>query len=257
MPAAIRCLLLLSFAACLPAHALDAEAAPSANFALGHWKLTLPVDGMGGKHGVAAEIPPSMLAAGYRSTWFHTALDGGLEFRAPVDGATTAGSDYPRSELREMLNPDDDNQNWSAAGKAELAANCAILRVPSSTGKLVIGQIHAFDGPPLLKLRYQYQGAGKGGRLDALVNTHPTDAGSTAYALAEGIALREAFDYRIAVEGGVMTLQAAGGETVRLPIAGDWSAYRFYFKAGVYVQASGNSSLDGAVARFYRLAVAH
>ena len=241
----------------LAALAAPASAAPSDDFALGHWKLTLPVDGSGHKQGTAAEMPPSMLTAGYQSIWFHSTLDGALEFWAPVDGATTSGSDYPRSELRELPDPRDDNVNWALAGTATLTANCRILRVPGSTGKVVIGQVHAFDGPPLVKLRYQYQGLGKGGRLDALVNVHPTDAGSTAYPLASGIVLDQAFDYRIAVRNGVLTMQAADGAPVTIAVAGDWQSHRFYFKAGVYVQANGERSGDGGRVRFQRLDVTH
>jgi hypothetical protein len=254
-------LLLCGLAASLPlaAGAADSStlAAPSANFVFSHWKLTLPVDYSGRKQGEAAEIPASMLSAGYRSNWFHSALDGGLDFWAPVNGATTDGSDYPRSELREMRDPDDDNVNWTLAGKSVLAANCEVLRVPSATGKLVVGQIHAFDGAPLVKLRYQYQGAAKGGRLDALVNVRPTDAGTTAYALASDLPLKQAFDYRIEVDAGVLTMRAGNGETVQLKIDPAWQAYRFYFKAGVYVQASGSSSLDGGWVRFHRLGIEH
>jgi hypothetical protein len=251
------CSVALVIAICtLPAPA-RAGASPADDFALGHWKLTLPVDGSGRKYGEAAEIPASMLVGGYHSRWFRAAADGGMEFWAPLDGATTDGSDYPRSELREMLSPDDDNANWSLAGHSVLTANCEVLGVPASNGKVVIGQIHAFDGPPLVKLRYQFQPGAQTGRLDALVNVQPSDAGATAYPLAADLPMRTAFDYRIEVMGGSLIVTAAGGASVRLPIDPSWQRYSFYFKAGVYVQANGNSSLDGGRVRFHALDVSH
>lgn len=239
------------------AHALDAAQTPSGSVALGHWKLTLPVDGQGGKRGEAAEIPAAMLSGGYHSIWFQPRNDGSLEFWAPLDGATTDGSDYPRSELREMRNADDDNVNWSLGGHALLKANCEVLGVPASNGKIVIGQIHAFDGPPLVKLRYQYSPSARSGRLDALVNVKPSDAGSTAYPLAADLPMRTAFDYRIEVDGNTLILRAADNTVVRLPIDAAWRAYRFYFKAGVYVQANGRSALDGGRVRFHSLGISH
>jgi hypothetical protein len=244
----------------LPAAAatsLDAALPPSGNFTLDHWKLTLPVDAQNHKSGEAAEVLTPALVAGYSSNWFRTAADGGLDFWAPVNGATTDESDYPRSELRELRKATDDNVNWSAAGNAVLAASCSILRVPASNGKVVIGQIHAFGGPPLVKLRYQFKAATQTGRLDALVNVHPTDAGSTAYPLAASIPLGKAFNYRIEVHGNVLMMSAAGGATTALDIASAWQRYTFYFKAGVYVQANGDSSSDGGWVRFYKLGISH
>ncbi|MGH8447129.1 MAG: polysaccharide lyase family 7 protein [Solimonas sp.] len=248
---------LLALCMPLPATALDASLPPSGNFALGHWKLTLPVDAQGHKVGEAAEVLPPVLTAGYRSNWFRTAADGGLDFWAPVNGATTDESDYPRSELRELVDADDDNVNWSAGDDAVLAANCSILRVPAGNGKVVIGQIHAFGGPPLVKLRYQFKAATQTGRLDALVNVLPTDTGTTAYPLATDIPLGKAFNYRIEVHGNVLTMSADGGATTTLDIASAWQQYSFYFKAGVYVQANGDSSSDGGWVRFYKLGVSH
>ena len=131
------------------AFALPASAAtsiqPSQYFDLSHWKLTLPVDADGGTSGVAAELQPSHLT-GYSSKWFATGASGAtVEFRAPVDGATTAGSHYPRSELRELRDPDNDNVNWTLIDTSSLQAKCIVRQVPSSTGKVVVGQIHGFQ----------------------------------------------------------------------------------------------------------------
>lgn len=66
---------------------------------LARWKLTLPTG--------AAEHPDehqaSELTTGKEWMPFYgLAPDGSIAFRAPVNGTTTSGSSYPRSELREM-----------------------------------------------------------------------------------------------------------------------------------------------------------
>src|SRR5664280_1045336 len=98
----------------LPSWALNPGNPPSGNFDLSHWKLTLPVDGSGTTNGTATEIHTPQLVAGYTNAfYFYTGPDGAMVFWCQVTGATTSGSDYPRSELRELLNPDDNSVNWT------------------------------------------------------------------------------------------------------------------------------------------------
>lgn len=235
---------------------LSATLAPSGNFDFSHWKLTEPVDANGGTSGEAVEVASSTLVAGHRSSWFDTAADGGLVFWAPVDGATTQGSSYPRSELRELLNAGNDRSNWTCAGNSVLDARLRVNAVPSSSGKLVIGQIHGYDSAPLVKLRYQYSPTG-GGRIDALVHRTPFDTGDLAYPLASGIALDQMFYYRLVVSHGLLSMSVNGATPVTHAIDASWSAIGLYFKAGAYVQASGSSATDGGRATFYRIAASH
>lgn len=66
-----------------------------------NWKLTLPT----GKAESPDEVSPSELKQGQvRKPYFWAdSSDNSVVFRAPVNGVTTSGSGYPRSELREML----------------------------------------------------------------------------------------------------------------------------------------------------------
>lgn len=235
------------------ASALDPALPPGGNFDLSHWKLTLPVDARGAMRGDASEIRSAALRAGYQDAWFRTGEDGAMVFRTPAAGATTEGSDYARTELRELLAPDHDELNWPLQGHARLAARLAVARAPAG-GKLVVGQIHAFEGPPLLKLRYHDRGM-RGVRLDALLNRRPGDARPASFPLA---APRpgKAFGYTIAVDDGVLTVGADGGTPLHLTIDPAWSRYRFYFKAGLYLQARG-AAADGGELRFYALRATH
>ena len=80
---------------------LDPGVAPGGNFDLSLWELQEPV----GRAGAPTTILPAQLegASGFHDTYFFTdPTDGSMSFWDPEDGVTTANSNYPRSELREM-----------------------------------------------------------------------------------------------------------------------------------------------------------
>jgi hypothetical protein len=229
---------------------VNADRAPSANFDLSRWKLTLPIDAMGKTSGDAAEV--GGLENYDLSPFFYATADGGMVFWAPVNGATTGGSHYPRSELREMLVSGSAAANWNCATNSVLEARLKIDRVPSSSGKIVVGQIHGYNVAPLVKLQYE-----SGGKLTALINPTPTSSIPIKYTLASGLSLNRAFEYRISVSKGELLLSANGATPQHYALDSRWQGAGLYFKAGAYVQASGSSSVDGGQAAFYRLSAMH
>lgn len=230
---------------------------PSQYFDLSHWKLTLPVDANGGTSGEAAELQPSQLSY-YASQWFATGETGRtVEFWAPVDGATTSGSHYPRSELREMRDPYNDNVNWTVADRSSLQAKCKVRQVPSSTGKVVVGQIHGFQTKPLVKLVYRYSTTGKTGSVYALIKSTPAATSDVSLPLASGIGLNQTFSYDIHVDAGVLKMRVNSDAWVGYRIDPAWAGVGLYFKLGNYVQASGSSDTDGGRVAFYRLIATH
>jgi len=236
---------------------LSGSVAPSGNFDMSHWKLTLPVNSSGSSSGSAAEISSSSLVSGYKSSWFQTqSSDGGLVFTAPVKGATTSGSDYPRSELREQMVTGSDRSNWTSASEAVMDARLSINKLPSSTRKIVIGQIHGYDAPPLVKLRYFMSSSGVG-RLDALVKATPSSSSDVSYPLSTNLPLNSKFTYNITVSGGVLLMSVNGATPTRHVIDASWAGIGLYYKAGVYTQASGTSTSDYGRTTFYRLAISH
>lgn len=234
---------------------------PKYNFDLRHWKLTLPVDESGGTSGEAMDVAPTQLegSPGYSSKWFYKGEFGTMAFWAPVDGATTKGSSYARSELRELIDPDDDNVNWTIAQRSVLQAKCKVLRVPAN-GKLVVGQIHGFQTTPLLKLEYLYDAAAQSGSVVALVNATPDASVPTRFTLASGLALDQAFQYKAAVypkDGrSVLHMYVDRGPAVDYVISRSWTDVGMYFKAGSYPQDQGSSSEGGKI-EFYRLFATH
>lgn len=112
-----------------------ALAPPGQLFNLSNWDLQLPVSN--GNGGVVVISQPAL--ASYTSEYFYTnASDGNsMTFWAPINGAHTSGSSYPRSELRELI-------DFNYSGTHILSVNMTVFEVPPN-GKITIGQAH-FDG---------------------------------------------------------------------------------------------------------------
>ena len=152
------------------------SSAPSDDFDLDCWMLNLPINDKGELSGEAdsKEVKEDELQGFVDDNYFFSSDDGGMVFNSPIYGATTSGSHYTRSELREMLrcgDTDYDTQgvgenNWvfstapeedqeSAGGvDGTLEATLSVNAVTSSgdsteVGRVVIGQIHANDDEPL------------------------------------------------------------------------------------------------------------
>jgi hypothetical protein len=106
---------------------------------LAGWKLTLPV----GSRGKPTEVDRPRLDAVTANLWFRPTPDSGIAFRAPVNGVTTSGSHYPRSELREMSADGSTPAGWSAtAGAHAMRVVEAFTHLPSGKSELVGAQIH-------------------------------------------------------------------------------------------------------------------
>jgi hypothetical protein len=244
---------------CLSAHAACADVDPSSILDLAHWKLTLPIDANRGTTGEAAEVQTIDLLAGYRSGYFCTNPAGGVRFWAPVNGATTDDSEYPRSELRYMLDPDDDNANWSPDDtNAALSARLIVERVPSSTRKIVIGQVHGFQSSAFIKLRYLYDASTHLGSVAALVNEDPDASNSVNYGSVGGLAVGVPLTYSITFSDREITIRVNGHLLTSFHVQYGWLHEPMYFKAGTYDQANGTSSTDGGRTTFLSLgAYAH
>lgn len=220
-------------------------AAPGSHYDLSHWKLTLPDD-------EASEVRSEQLEAGYASRYFHLADNGSMVFIAPAGGGSTRNSDYPRAELREVLDPADDNRNWSGSGLHQLKARCRVLQAPS-TEKIIVGQIHGFDARPLVKLQWQK------GKLRALIKQHPAgDNDDLSHTFAVPVH-NDPFAYRIEVRDGVLSVEVNGERFSHDFYAADpaWRDVAFYFKAGAYVQDDDGSAGEVGEVQFTELAVRH
>lgn len=219
---------------------LDPNKAPSENFDLSTWNLSIPEDK---GNGTATTITVSQINNNYEnSKYFYTSADGGMVFKCPVDGyKTSSNTSYTRVELREMLRGTNtsistqgvNKNNWvfgtaptsdknAAAGyDGEMSATLAVNHVTttgsnSHIGRVVIGQIHANDDEPI---RIYYRKL-KNNSLGSIYFAHePTDGNgseqwyemigsrsNSASNPSDGIALDEKFSYTIKVVGDSLSL---------------------------------------------------
>jgi len=238
---------------------------PSAILDLSHWALTLPVDADGGTGGTAKTVRTPELVGGYQSDWFYGSKDGadGVTFWAPVNGALTPSSRYPRSELREMLDPSDPSVNWTSTDTATMTARVAVNQTPLSNGRVVVGKILGYNGSDsdisyLAHLVYQYDRGAADGTIFALVEHSPQGGGNSAdrFNLVPHQALNEPFDYSIGVAGGAITI-TVDGHSASTPIDPQWNGTGLYFRAGAGLQARGSDATDGARVTIESLHVEH
>lgn len=220
--------------------ALDPNKAPSGNFDLSTWNLSIPEDQ---GNGTATTISVSEINNDYEnSNYFYTADDGGMVFKCPVDGFTTSvNTSFVRVELREMLRGTNtsistqgvNKNNWvfgtapasdiiAAAGyDGEMNATVAVNKVTttgtsSHVGRLIIGQIHANIDEPI-RLYYRKL---PNNDLGSIYFAHePTDGNgseqwyemigsrsNSASNPTDGIALNEKWSYKIKVVGDILTV---------------------------------------------------
>lgn len=126
-----------------------------------------------------------------------------------------------------------------------LRATLSVSQVPSS-GKIVIGQIHAYKSQkPLVKVEYQYKTSTSTGNIVAKVRMHPDDDTARVITIATGVKLNQEFSYLIHLSpGGALGISAAGYQW-DTDISTMWRDKPLYFKAGVYVQDNTGYTTEG------------
>jgi hypothetical protein len=194
---------------------------PSQVLDLTNWKETLPT----GTSGSPTEIVQATLASYSMDPYFHpNSTCDGVVFRAPVNGVTTSGSSYPRSELREMTNNGQTKASWSTtSGTNTLFIDQAITAVPKTKKHIVAGQIHdAEDDVIVIRLEYPKL------FIDINGNDGPTlDANYT---------LGKRFTVKFVSNGGKINIYYNGSATPAYTLAKSGSGN--YFKAGAYTQSN-------------------
>lgn len=188
-------------------------------FSLNNWKLTLPI----GDSEEPKEIKQPELATFTLNPWF-TTDQGAIRFRAAVNGVTTGGSSYPRSELREMTDEGREKASWSSTtGTHTLFLDEAITAVPQVKQHVVAGQIHDEDDDVIV-IRLEYP--------VLYVNVD----GKNKYTLDENYSLGKRFSVKFEVSGGETKIFYNGSADAVYVLNKEYS--RAYFKAGAYTQSN-------------------
>lgn len=228
-------------------------------FQLSNWKLTLPTDASGGTGGIAKEIKNLIGYEGKGS--FYDAADGAMVFRADTDGATTVGTTYARSELREMNGKKE--ANWTLSEGGRMSATLKVDSVPTlddgSLGRICIGQIHGED-QELVRLYWE------NGTVYFVNDIAGSDGRERTFSFGNltggtpSIELGETFSYVIDASGDKLSIDIyADGELYSSfsRINPAWQSDQFYFKAGVYLGVNEKSGEGTGQASFYGLDVGH
>ncbi len=260
----------------LSVRALDPAQPPGGNFDLSHWKIQLPTSNgiLTGTGGSVDEKTAAQLSAGFTNAFFYTATDGAMTFWTPDNGATTSGSSHPRSELREMINPNDSGVNWNLNGFHLLTAQLKVLQVPSDTQKVCLGQIHQpnylTDGvTPSANNEQMFMFDLGNQKIYANINLDGNQSSTFSKTFISGasVATNTLINYSLCVSNGLLRMvlnnvtnawNLYSGTNYQGHIAQNWtpaSSNTVYFKAGSYNQTVNTCgcSNDGARVAFYSL----
>jgi hypothetical protein len=193
--------------------------APSDVLDLRNWYLTLPVN-------ATTEIEQPELDGFVSSPWFVVFGNGdGVRFRAHTSGSTTTGSEYPRSELREMKSDGTVKAAWTnTSGRHHMFVEQAITAVPRGKQDIVAGQIH--DGSEgVIFIRYEHPG-----KLMVKTDTRVITVLDADYKLGER------FTIDMVAENGKIKIYYNGSSTPAYTYT--TSRTGCYFKAGAYTQSN-------------------
>ncbi len=263
---------------------------PSAvNIDFSNWKVTLPVDR--NSDNSPDEYAPSQLVNGkYRSL---AALEGfmyddtdqkGIIFHTKYEsaGATTTNSDFPRTELRELINPSNSRVNWNIASGGIMKLRSQVIAVSNNTGtgslqkdRFIVAQIHGIinpqdvqrlgltsdAAPPLLKMQW------RDGDLYAYKKTlkNENTTGDDLYSKSDDIWTDVSYNFgKVGYEPFDIEIKASAG---RIDVTVNGKSHTFqdvslakwkfdsYFKAGVYMQTTDPNGF--ATVKLYSLSASH
>lgn len=184
------------------------------------WKVQLPIGGDEDPD----EVTQPELGTYQVDPWFMSGENcEGVQFRSAVNGVTTGGSNYPRSELREMTDDGSDETAWSAdSGTHTMVIDQAITDVPNDKPEVVAGQIHGGDDDVSV---FRLEGS----------NLYITDDNTSDHHLiTDDYELGTRFEAKFVVSDGEIEAYYNGELETTL----DAEFEEGYFKAGAYTQAN-------------------
>ncbi|MFY0712986.1 polysaccharide lyase family 7 protein [Seonamhaeicola sp. NFXS20] len=250
---------------------------------LSHWKVTLPVTNEKGK---PYEIePPEILDFANnpiaKPYMYIDSTKGAIVFHAMPTESKTRNTKYTRSELREQMEPGNNNKNWTFADgaymKGEIQMEASSKDSNGNYHRTIIMQIHGRltneqrdligeddnNAPPILKI---YWDKGKiRVKTKVLKNLSATDneiLHEDAWDDDEGFNFEQEVGFRkftleVKVSDGKMVIILNGNEykvydSIHIK---RWGIFENYFKAGNYFQSRDQGAFSKV--RFYELEVSH
>jgi hypothetical protein len=196
---------------------------PGAVLNLTDWKLQIPV--ASNQPGQVEEVIWPRLRT-YSSWYFQVNGAGtGAVFRATAGGATTPGTVFARTELRQMTGADLKQAAWSSANSTwSMTIREAITHLPPVHPAMVAGQIHGMGTHYVALVR-----------LDRHLLWVKTETGSGG-SLDENYQLGTIFTIKFVASDDVIRIYYNGALKVEL----HEQCIGCYFKAGAYLQSNTN-----------------
>jgi hypothetical protein len=193
---------------------------PSQLLDVSDWKLQIPTGDP------TLEVKNPKLAT-YSSTYFkNDSACKAVRFRAPTNGTTTSGAEYPRSELREMKGGD--AAKWSTtSGTHRMVIDEAVTRLPDGKRQIGVAQIHNGDNDILIV------------RVEASELILKPN-GKSAVVLDSSYQLGERFKIELVASGGYIKAYYNGTKVYSLARKTSTA----YFKAGAYTQSNCDTEAD-------------
>lgn len=252
------------------------------NIDLSHWKVTIPKAKRNGK--IIEVAPPGIFNYANNKVlkpyMYNDSTDGSIVFYAePMQ--TTANTKYSRSELREQMEPGDNNTNWTFKQGGRLYGKLRVEDISmEKNGKFhrtIVMQIHGRltnaqrdligqkdnNAPPILKI---YWDKGKIRVKTKVLNNInakvPEILKKEAWGNDKGFNFDEyvgkrKFTLEVVVSDGKMKITLNGKQSVvydSIHIK-KWGIFENYFKAGNYLQTRDKGAY--AKVKYYELEVSH
>ncbi|MCD2258133.1 polysaccharide lyase family 7 protein [Psychroserpens luteolus] len=264
----------------------EEETPAYADIDFSNWKVTLPIDA--NNNGSPDEYQPDeLMNFGYQTLepvqpfMYDDTIDSSLVFYTYPDVSTT-NSSYSRTELRELINPDNARENWTLLEGGEMIGRLKVSEVSQNNQssddyhKVIVMQIHGIiseedmdihgfssnNGPPLIKIYWKdgYVWSHKKSLIDE--DTDGDDlletSNNTWYDIKVNLGYVgfDAFDFRISATDARIEIQL-NNETpyVYQDISLDKWPYENYFKAGNYLTSTDENAFS--YVKYYNLTITH
>lgn len=272
----IKTQFLLLFISLCTVTALSAQ-----NIDLSHWKITIPE----GENGKPISVRPPEIAdfrsnAVLKPFFYEDPSDSGLVFYA-YPAISTRNSSYSRSELREQMEPGNDNVNWTFAQGGTMRGTLSVPEVTQDDvgnyHRVIVMQIHGRltneqrdligeddnNAPPILKIYWDEGKVRVKTKVLKDLNASDTEIlHESAWGDDKGRNFREVvgtdkFTLEVKISDGKMEVTLNDNETLVYDNIHmqKWGIFENYFKAGNYFQSKDKGS-HGYV-KYYALEVKH
>ncbi|MEE1866897.1 polysaccharide lyase family 7 protein [Pseudomonas auratipiscis] len=164
--------------------------------------------------------------------------NGHTNYWCSVQGGTSGSSKNPRSEGRQTLPGTAVSFNWlPGSARHSMAGRVRVQTAPSS-GKVIIGQIHAVNALNPFLMVIWWNGYVR-------IDFRDVPLGTTRTLLKKQIPLGQVFEYCVQVDELGKLTATLDELSASAPVNTKWSKYPFYFKAGAYVIDNKGDASEG------------